>query len=49
VPALVLLLGGRQPQRLLGQLGRGGQSAAVGRQSDGAVERRGDLGVGSIP
>ncbi len=38
--ALVALVRRRQPERLLGELGRDGRRAAIGRQPRGVVERR---------
>ena len=45
-PALVLLVGRRQPERLLGQLRRQRRRAAFCLESCGAVEQTGDVGVG---
>ena len=43
--ALVALVRRRQPERLLGELGRDGRRAAIGRQPRGVVEHAGDVGV----
>ena len=42
---LVAAVRRRQPERLLGELGRDGGRAAIGRQPRGVVEHAGDLGV----
>ena len=43
--ALLASVQWRQPERLLGELGRGGRRAPIRRQSRGFVEHIGDVGV----
>ena len=46
--ALVARLRRRQPERLLGELGRDRRRAAIGREPRGVVEHSGDVGVGRV-
>ena len=46
--ALVARVRRRQPKRLLGELGRDGRCAALGRERRGVVEHGGDSGVGRV-
>ena len=47
--ALVAHVQRRQPERLLGELGRDGRRAAIAGQSRGVVEHNGNLGVRRVP
>ena len=47
--ALVVRVRRRQPERLLGELGRDGRRAAIGRQPRGLVEHGGDIGIRRVP
>jgi hypothetical protein len=46
--SLVVCLRRRQPDRLLGELGRDRRYPALDRERRGVVERGGDLGVGRV-